>query len=91
MAYFLDCALIALNGARQTLRPEFYPIHYDAQARRVCVRRTRRGSSPTSDLNRVCYATERAAETLNETLRGDPSLHLALDDEDRWVVVRWMA
>jgi hypothetical protein len=87
----LDYALTALNGARQVFRPEFYPVHYEHQARRVNVRYTCRGGSPTSDINRVCYDTERAAKAVNEALLADPSLHLALDHEDRWVIVRSMA
>lgn len=92
MAYAnLEYALTALNGARQVFRPEFYPVHYDREARAFRVRYTCRGGSPTGDINRVCRDTERAAVTVNAALRADTSLHLALDHEDRWVLVRSMA
>ena len=87
----MDYALTALNGAREVFQPEFYPIHYDAQSRRVNVRYTCRGGSPTSDINRVCYDTERAAAAVSEALQSDPCPHLAMDHEDCWVIVRWMA
>lgn len=86
--YYLDYALRALDGARQALRPDFYPICYDAQARRVNVRHTGRGSSPTSEIGRVCHETQRAVATVNEALQADPTLHIVEDHSGRWVAIR---
>lgn len=46
----MDYALRALNGAREALRPEFYPVHYDREARAFRVRYTCRAGSPTSEI-----------------------------------------